>query len=509
MSDPSGPAAAPAERELERQEVGIPGFDVVAGGGLPRGRTTLVAGTSGAGKTLFGLQFLTAGARRFGQTGALVTFEERPEDLFANVESLGWNLRGLVKAGRLAVVDATPGDEMVESGRYDFEALAARIRHAVEKVAAERLFIDALDAVFAEFADAGHVRHELARVVRSLRALAVTTLISVERTEEYGPVARRGVEEFVADGVVILRNALDKGNRRRTLEVLKLRGGQHRKGQYPYVIDPRGGVEVVPVSVIEAEGPASCERISLGNEGLDQMTAGGIFRDSLVLVSGATGTGKSLMAAQFVQAGLAAGERAILFCFEENPAQVVRNAASWGMELAAARRAERLRILARYPQRMGLEDLLVQIKRDIQDFEPRRIAVDSMTALEHGSSAFAFSEFTVGLSSLVKSAGIGAFLTSTPLALVGGEGGVSGVELSTVVDGIILLRYLELDGEIRRGVIVLKLRGVAHDRAIREYVIDGQGMRVLQPLHGVTGVLAGDAHFVGDGHLAAGSGERT
>ena len=194
-------------------------------------------------------------------------------------------------------------------------------------------------------------------------------------------MARYGAEEFVVDNVVILRNDLDAAYRRRTVEVLKLRGAEHGKGEFPFVINPKVGIEIVPFSIIEAPRDAATERMSLGVPELDEMCGGGIYRDSLVMVTGATGTGKTLMSVQFIAAGLAAGERGLLLSFEENPSQLIRNARSWGVDLETAQSEGRLRIVSRYPERVGLEDLLVEIKHNIDEFAPQRFSIDSMTAL--------------------------------------------------------------------------------------------------------------------------------
>jgi circadian clock protein KaiC len=489
---------------MPRTEVGIPGFDAIAHGGLPEGRQTLLAGATGSGKTVFGLQFLASGAREFGEAGVLVTFAERPEDLIANTDSFGWDVGGLVSDGRLAIVDATPAAEVVVSGGFDLGGLAARIAHALEQVKGKRLFLDPIDALFEEFTAAVEVRRAFAAMVRELRQLGVTTLIAAERPDDNGHVARFGAEEFVVDNVVILRNAREEEQRRRTLEVLKLRGAEHRKGEFPFVIHPSRGMEVVPFSVIEAASSASTERISLGKPGLDELCAGGIYRDSLLMITGATGTGKTLMGAQFVTAGLAAGERTLLLSFEESTWQLERNAGSWGLDLETPRREGRLRTVSRYPERVGLEDLLVDIKHDVEEFKPGRLVLDSMTALEHNSSPRAFREFGVGLTSFLKGQGVAALMTTTLPTLLGGERATD-VYLSTIADSIIALRYFEVESAVRRAIVVLKLRGSTHDSAMHEYEIDDEGLRLIGPIQGVRGILAGEARLT---HGMEGAGDR-
>jgi circadian clock protein KaiC len=482
---------------MERLETGIPGLDVLAVGGLPRGRTTLLTGTTGSGKTVFALQFLAAGVNLFGQPGVLVTLEEPARELIANMGSFGWDLAGLVHSGRIVVVDATDRGEGAVSGGFDFGGLSARIAHAVAEAGAERLVVDPLDGLFFNFGAASDVRSALRGVVRDLRPLGVTTVMMAERVADDGPFTRFGAEEFVADNLVVLRNVLEQERRRRTLEVVKFRGHVHRKGEFPFVIDPITGIEVAPFSMIEGLRDASPERISLGTPSLNEMCGGGVYGDSVVLVTGATGTGKTLLGAHFVQAGLEAGERVLFLSFEESESQIVRNVSSWGFDFAAPAREGSLRVISRYPERMGLEDLLVEIKREVDQFAPGRVVIDSMTALAHNAPPRAFREFGVGVCGYLKRRGIAVLLTTTLETLLGGE---SAADFdSTVADAIILLRYLDLEGQLRRGILVVKLRGQAHDRAIHEYEISDDGMRILAPFRGVRGILAGRASFVGDG----------
>src|SRR5450755_4882474 len=408
---------SPAARE--RIQVGIPGFDDVVHGGLPRGRSTLVAGATGTGKTVFGLQFLWGGAQ-LGEPGVLVTFAERPEDLIANVESFGWDLGGLVSEGRLAIVDATPDTELLVSGRFDLGGLTARIAHALSEVGGTRLFMDPIDALFEEFSETVQVRRAFAAMLRALRPLGATALIAAERPSEDGSVTRYGAEEFAVDNVIVLRNVREEERRRRTVEVLKLRGADHHRGEFPFVINAISGIEIVPFSPIEGDDSGSAERISLGNAELDAMCGGGVYRDALMMITGATGTGKTLIGLQFMVAGLEAGERVLYLSFEESQWQLERNAAAWGMDLKTPERAELLTVISRYPARLGLEDLLVEIKHTVEEFEPTRLVLDSMTAVEHNSPPKGFREFSVGLSGYLKGRGVATMMTTTLPNLLGG-----------------------------------------------------------------------------------------
>ena len=476
---------------VEKIATGISSFDIISKGGLPRNRTTLISGTAGSGKTIFAVQFLAAGIQA-GSPGVFVTFEESASDIRKNMLSFGWDLERWEAEGKLAFVDASPDPtvDTIEAGGFDLGALLARVQHAVKKVNAERVAVDSLGAVFSQFSDQSTVRSELFRIASALKSLGVTAVLTAERTDDYGPIARFGVEEFIADNVMILRNVLEDESRRRTIEILKFRGCDHQKGEYPFTIVPDGGVIVIPLSAMQLSMKSSSVRISSGNAELDRMCGGGFFRDSVTLVSGATGTGKTLTVTQFLQGGAANGERCLLLAFEESRDQLARNATGWGIDFGQMERDGKLRVVCDYPDVSGLEDWLVTIQAEIRDFKPQRVALDSLSALEHVGSRKAFREFVIGLTSFIKHLEITGLFTSTTTSLLGGDS-ITDSHISTLTDSIILLRYVEMFGEMKRGLTVLKMRGSAHEKAIREFTIDAGGMQMGRPFRNVTGVLAG------------------
>ncbi len=225
----------------------IEGFDDISYGGLPVGRTTLVSGTSGTGKTLFAVQFLHSGITNFDEAGVFVTFEESPTDIIKNSYNLGWDLQQLVDEGKLFILDASPDPEgQAVVGNFDLSALIERIQYAIHKYKAKRVSIDSITAIFQQYDAASLVRREIFRLVARLKQIGVTTVMTTERIDEYGPVARFGVEEFVSDNVVIVRNVLEGERRRRTIEILKLRGTTHMKGEYPFTIT-NDGINIFPL----------------------------------------------------------------------------------------------------------------------------------------------------------------------------------------------------------------------------------------------------------------------
>jgi circadian clock protein KaiC len=476
---------------LPRLPTGIPGLDQVMLGGLPVARPTLVAGSAGSGKTVFALQFLAEGIRRFDEHGVFVTFEETPSDIRRSGASLGFDIEAWEADGLWTFLDATIplSDTDVLTGSYDFGALVARIKHAAHSIDAKRVCLDSLGAVLGRFGDTRIVRLELLRVASALKEMGVTSILTVERLEEYGAISAFGAEEFVADNVLIMRNVLEQEKRRRTIEVLKFRGAPHRAGEWLFTIVDQEGIVVIPISLMALRPPASDERVTTGNADLDRLCSDGFFRDSVVVVSGPTGTGKTLLATEFIAAGVAEGQRCLLVSFEESLEQVLRNASSWGIDLGELEHSGKLRLECEYPEVASLEDHFVTIKSAIEEFRPERVAIDNLSALERIATARGLRDFIIGLASFLKQLEITSLITSTTRTLVGGPTITEG-HISTLADVIILLRYVELGSEIRRAIAVLKMRGAAHERQVLEYTIDGEGMHIGGPFSGPTGILS-------------------
>jgi circadian clock protein KaiC len=488
---------------IEKLATGIKGFDLISDGGLPKGRTTLVSGTAGSGKTIFAAQFLAEGIQQTGEPGVFVTFEESSQDIRKNIISLGWNISQWEKEKKWTFVDASPQakGETIIAGSYDLGALLVRIENAIRSVGAERVSLDSLGAVFSRFGDTSTVRVELFRIASALKEMGITAVMTAERSREYGDIARYGVEEFVADNVIILRNVLEEEKRRRTVEILKFRGTSHQKGEFPFTIMPGSGIVVVPLSAIQLKQRSSNVRITSGIPEMDKMCGGGFFRDSIVLVSGATGTGKTLTVTSFIAGGAKAGERCLLFAFEESREQLFRNAIGWGIDFERMEREGNLRLVCEYPEVSSLEDRLIRMESIIEEFKPNRVAVDSLSALERVSTMKGFREFIIGLTSFIKHQEIAGLFTSTTPTLMGGTS-VTESHISTLTDSIILLRYVEMYGEMRRGMTVLKMRGSQHDKDIREFSIDGAGMHIGKPFRNVSGILAGSPRHIEPSEIA-------
>jgi circadian clock protein KaiC len=477
---------------VPRTRTYMEGFDIISMGGLPKGRVTLVSGTTGSGKTIFATQFIVEGLKR-DENAVFVTFEEPADDLYQNMAAFGWDLRRWETEKRLAFVDGSydpSADSGTVVGSYDLGGLVARIEHAIKSVKASRVVLDSFSAVLGQFPDPGTLRAELFRISHDLKKLGVTTIITAERPTDYGDLSRSGVEEFVADNVVLLRNVISDEKRRRTVEVLKLRGARHQRGEFPATILSETGYIVVPLSGAQLKQRSSDIRITSGVPRLDEMCGGGYFRDSVILVSGATGTGKTLLVSEFLKGAMQTDERVLFFAFEESRDQLIRNATGWGIDLIEMEEAGKLKLFCQYPEITGPEEHLVDIKAAIEAFRPARVAIDSLSAIERVSAGKSFREFVLGLTSYIKDHDICGIFTASSERLLGGTS-ITDSHISTITDTIILLRYVERRGEIHRGVTVLKMRGSAHDKSIREFTIDQHGMHIGEPLRQVSGILSG------------------
>ncbi len=480
-----------------KSPTGITGFDEITRGGLPAGRTSLVCGPPGVGKSLFALQFLVNGARQYAEPGVFLTFEESRADVVADVSSLNFDLDGLEAEGRLLVDALSLEHQAVDTGEFDLEALMVRLAWAVEKFAAKRVAIDNVEALFAAFSTPTLVRSELRRLFRWLKDQGLTTVITGEPGK--GRLTRHGIEEYLSDCVVVLDDRVVQDVATRRLRVLKYRGSNHGRNEYPFLIGAQG-LEVLPITSLNLNKHVSAERVSTGVPGLDEMLGGsGVFRGSGVLVSGSSGTGKTTIAASFADAACQRGEVALFFSFEESESEIYRNLSSIGMDLARWVDAGLLHFHCERPTTRGLEDHLAEMQRLIQETSPKLVVIDPVSSLARGASAFDVSAMLMRQVYYLKSAGITAVLTvltdETELAQ-------SIINISSLVDTSVELAILTAPGERNRGVYVLKSRGTAHSNQIREFLLSDNGIEVVPVVIGADGVLTGSAR------IAAESAER-
>lgn len=477
---------------IPRLPTGIPGVDDLSHGGLPLGRPTLICGAPASGKTVFSVQFLVAGIEEFDEPGAFIAFEETSEDIRENMAGFGWDIPAWESANKWRFVDAVlrpEEEELLIGGDFNLEGLRTRIRHAVEQIGAKRVALDSLAAIFTRFPDGGLVRRELFRLTSMLKEMKVTSLLTTELLRADVEVTRFEVEEYVADAVVILRNHPSVARRRRTMEVFKLRGGRHDTGEHAFSISS-SGIHAIPIGSMALSQPSTDRRITSGNKVLDEMCSGGFFQDSVTIVSGATGTGKTLTAMQFLRGAYEMGEKALFLGFEESRPQLLRNAKSWGIDLETMEREGKLQIHCRFPESISLERHQVEIQKVLDEFQPDRLVVDSITAMKRVSDEHYYRDFVLTLTSMIKTRQVAGLYTSTTDELYG-VATVTEQNISTLTDAIILLRYVEDETGVARGITVLKMRGSGHDKSIRRFNITGDGMKIDAPFESVTGILGG------------------
>ena len=492
MQDPisgSGPGSPPGG--LAKAPTGIRGFEAISGGGLPRGRPTLVTGASGSGKTMFAMEFLVRGALQFDEPGVLLTFEESAEDIAANVASLGFDIGALVAAKRLAIC-AMPIDpvEIVTVGAFDLEALFVRLERAVAGVGARRVALDTIEVLLTGLGNEGIVRGELSRLFRRLKQQGLTTVVTGERGVG-GALTRFGIEEYVADCVLVLDQRVDNEISTRRLRIVKYRGSVHGTNEFPFLITDRG-LTVLPITAVALTYPAANEWISSGIERLDLMLGGGVYRGSTVLISGSAGTGKTTVVAHLLDAACRRGEKALFLSYEESPDQLIRNMASVGLDLQHWVDTGLLMIWAERSTAHGLEEHLGRLARMLEDFQPRVAALDAMGSLIQIGSQREVSAALARQIDLMKGRGITAVLTSLTH---GEEAESSAVAVSSLTDTWLLLRNVESNGERNRLLFVIKSRGMAHSNQVREFVLSERGAELLDVAIGPEGVLTGSARL--------------
>ena len=478
---------------LQKVPTGIGGFDEVTHGGLPLGRTSLVCGAAGCGKTLFGMQFLIRGALDFGEPGAFVAFEESEEDLAKNVASLGFDVQELQRKKLLSVDHIrVERQEIEENGDYDLEGLFIRLGLALDSVKAKRLVIDTLETVFGGMSNHGLLRSELKRLFNWLRDRGVTTIVTAERGD--GVLTRHGLEEYVSDCVILLDHRVNDQISTRRLRVVKYRGSTHGSNEYPFLID-RDGLTVVPITASSLEHQISMERITTGVPGLDQMLDGqGYFKGSTVLVSGTAGSGKSSLAAHLARATCGRGERCLYVSYEESPQQILRNMASIGVDLRKDLSSGLLQIASHRPTSLGLEGHLAVLHKVTGDFKPSAVIVDPVGTMASAGAQYDAHLMLVRMIDFFKGRGITVLLTSLTH---GGEAmEATDMAVSSLVDTWLLVKSTELNGERSRLMYVLKSRGMAHSNQLREFVITTKGIDLIEPYIGPEGVLTGTARVM-------------
>lgn len=471
---------------------GIRGLDEITGGGLPRGRPTLVAGSAGCGKTLFAMEFLVRGALEHGEPGVFVAFEENARDLAQNVASMGFDLVDLAARKKLlvdyVVIERT---EIQETGEYNLEGLFIRLGHAIDSIGAKRVVLDTIESLFAGLSNAAILRSELQRLFRWLKGKGVTAIITAERGET--TITRHGLEEYVADCVIMLDHRVSDQVSTRRARVVKYRGSRHETNEFPFLIGDNG-IFLVPVTSMGLDYDVSMARISTGIPRLDKMLGGkGYYRGSSILVTGTPGTGKTSIASTFADAACRRGERCLFVAFEEGREQIFRNMRSIGIDLGAWAAKGLLRVHAGRPTVAGLETHILTMHRLSDEFQPKVVVIDPISNLSEVGNQVDVKAMLSRLIDHFKSNGVTTFFSS--LVSGGAPEESSGVGISSLMDTWLQLQDIEMGGEHNRGLFILKSRGMAHSNQIREFLLTDRGIDLLDVPVSSGEVLMGSARI--------------
>jgi circadian clock protein KaiC len=483
----------PTSATLLKCPTGIQGLDQITEGGLPQGRSTLICGHAGTGKTLMAMEFLVKGGLCYQAPGVFISFEESSPELQQNVASLGWDLAALVEQ-KLLVLNHIELDwhQLHEAGHYDLEALFVRLEYAIDQIQAKRVVLDTLEVLFGGLKDSAIVRQELHRLFRWLKQKGVTAVVTAEAGQN--SLTRHGLEEYVSDCVIVLQQRLEGDLATRQLRIAKYRGSRHGSDEYPFLIIA-DGISVLPLTAAGLDYSASNERISTGNDRLDKMLGDqGFFRGSSILVSGTAGTGKTSLCCQWVKSACERGEKALYFAFEESPQQIIRNMRSISIDLASLVAQGRLQFQAFRPTSMGLEMHLVRIYQTIEVFKPSLVVIDPATSLvNQGSDAQVRSAF-IRLIDFFKNLGVTVMLTN--LSQLEALVAHTEVGISSIMDTWLSLRMEEHNGEHNRLLYILKSRGMPHSNQVREFQLTDHGIELYDVYLGAAGMATGTARFV-------------
>lgn len=479
---------------LQKSPTGIRGLDELTGGGLPKGRPTLLCGSAGCGKTLMAMEFLVRGAVEFGEPGVFLAFEEQPSELAVNFASLGHDLKGLIAAEKLAVdYIHVERSEIEETGEYDLEGLFIRLGHNIDSIGAKRVVLDTIEALFSGLSNQAILRAELRRLFRWLKEKGVTAIITGERGD--ASLTRYGLEEYVADCVILIDHRVTESGATRRLRIVKYRGSTHGTSEYPFLID-EGGISLLPISSLGLDHIAPTERVSSGIDRLDAMMGGkGFYRGSSILVTGTAGSGKTSLAAHFAAAAARRGERCLWFAFEESPSQIERNMRSIGVDLADAVKKGHLLFHAERPAVFGLEMHLLTIHRRVEEFAPQVVVLDPITNFGAVGTPVEVKSMLTRLIDYFKRRKITAFFTS--LTSGGDLTESTEVGVSSLMDTWLMLRDMESGAERNRLLHLMKSRGMAHSNQVREFLLTSDGVQLAEVYTGPSGkLLTGSARAV-------------
>ena len=473
-----GTAATPrgTRREPAKVQTGIVGLDDVLRGGLPAGRMTLVSGGAGSGKSLIALQCALHGARA-GEPGILVLFEERAAAVRQNVRSLGWDVPSLERNKQLFLLDARVDPEAVISGDFSIKGLLAILDQQAKALGARRIVFDAVDTLLHLYNNPMRERQELNALHEWLLDRGLTAIMTVKADAQEGP-SRYAFLDFMADCVIHVDQRVTVQVTTRRLRVVKYRGSGYGRNEYPFIIDG-DGINVIPItsSVLQHRAPGA--RMSSGQADLDHLLDGGYKRGTGILIVGTAGAGKTTLACVFAQAACRRGERVLYLNFEESAESMVSNMRSAGLLLQLPITSGRLVVQSYLPEATGVEEHLFRALRALDELRPQHVIVDAISACERMGTKHAAFEYLMRVLDACKQRGITCiYINQAASADVVSE--ISGIGISSIIDTVIVLRQLPVDGETTRQLIVMKSRGSKHSERFHDFRITDRGIDLAQ-----------------------------
>ena len=469
----------PRRNKLHKCPTGIKGFDEITEGGLPKNRISLICGSTGSGKTLFGIDFLINGVINYNEPGIFMSFEETEDELYKNVASLNLDLQGLVSQKKILLdYVLLERRDIQEKGEFNLEGLFVRLELAIDSIGAKRVVIDSIDSLFAGLADDGILRLEIKRLFRWLKEKQVTTIVTGELVQS--SYTRQGMEEYISDCIILLDNRVVDQISTRRVRVIKYRGSNHGTNEYPFVID-KDGLSVIPITSAGLDHPGTNEKVSTGIPTLDKMFNGvGYTRGSTILTSGTAGTGKTSVAAAFAVESCKRGERCLFLSYEESAGQLIQNMSSIGFDFEPLMKKGLLKIVSIRPSFFGFEMHLLDLYKIIADFKPKAVVIDPLTSLLGQGNQLEIRSMLTRLIDALKSKGITGFFTS--LVSSTKENDNSGeIGVSSLIDTWIVVRELEDNSGKRRvrGLYIVKSRGTKHSSDVHKLILSDNGITLL------------------------------
>lgn len=477
---------------LRKVLTGITGFDEITNGGLPVGRTILVRGGPGCGKTVFAMQVLVNRARDHREVGILVAFEERADQIVANAATLGWNIPALA-AKKLFFVDANLSSRVDAAVEIDLTKELNLLRAYAREAGAKYIVLDGIDVLLRSLHDPRSERREIYRLREWILESGLTAIITQKSgLDEDDTKHGYSFMPFMADCVITLSHHVVAGSSFRNLRVTKYRGSGYLADEFPVTITDTG-IHVRDRGPVELLYAVTDERISTGLPRLDAMLAGGYHRASNVLISGAPGTAKSTLAGLFVEAACQRGERAMYVSFDEGATQIVRNLASVGIQLKTHEKSGLLKIYSTRTRGPNIEQQFGELRRVVQEHRPTCLVIDPLSALASKLAHVASADSTQMFLDFLKVHGITVVNTSLLDGPDVAEATATGI--STIADTWIHLSYVVYEGERNRALTIVKARGTAHSNQVRELVLSDAGVTLTDVYTAQGQVLMGVARW--------------